>query len=162
MYPVFSAAIVVGYVPVIGPTTLDGFTALHVFIIRSPSAAPACVATDQCACNCAACGCNIFTASAADLMAQHAANECADDTAANVRVAALLVDDLLALDPAALFDRPHDSAHRCHWHVIDTLTRTPTIIVSRCRQWFRCFVLVGGLLVCRTNRGDTVVHAQAA
>ena len=104
----------------------------------------------------------ILAATAADLMTENATDDRADDCAAHIRIAAPLLNDLFALDPAALFGWPHHCAYRRNGNLVYAFAGAPAKFVSRRWKRFRRLGLVTCLLVQRTHRGNPVVHAQSS
>src|SRR4029078_775590 len=66
---------------------------------------------------------DVLPSSAADLVAEHAADHCAGDGARNVRRIASLFDDLLPLASAATLGRIDDGAYGGYGNDKETLTR---------------------------------------
>src|SRR5688572_32112851 len=98
----------VRHVPVFRPTAAGHRSAaLHVLRIRLTPAAFD-VRADGRAADRTECRGDVVAATAADLVTEHAAKHAADDRPRHVR--AMVADDLLALDPAALLGRADDCA----------------------------------------------------
>ena len=145
------AAIFICHVPVSGRRAFDCSATLHIFIVGCAAAATASVSADQCTCNCTTCSGDIFTASAADLMAEHTAKECANNCAADVGITATLFNHLLTFYPAALLRWAYDCTRGCNGRFIHTLVGATTIFVSRLCQWRGSLVPVTCLLAHRTH-----------
>ena len=127
----FDAAERIADVPVIGARlSFDDSAALDILTVDLGPAATD-VRADRRACHGAAGGCNVATASASDLMAEHAANDGTRDRTRNVGRVASFFDDLLALDPAALFRRTDHRTHRRHGNFVESLLRSRAIFVRR-------------------------------
>ena len=110
LHPMFPPTIVVGNIPIRGCAAGDRCATLNVSVVASTVAATL-VGTDQTACNGTACGGHVFTASAADLVTKHAADDCTENGTADVRIAAWRIVNLLTLYPAALFRWPDHRAN---------------------------------------------------
>src|SRR5436309_2418628 len=97
------SAEVVGHVPVVRPCLAgSGCASLHVLRVRLLATAVAAhVGADQAPGDGAARGCDVPAASAADLMAENSADQCADHRTGHIGVA-LVPRDLLMLHPATL------------------------------------------------------------
>ena len=104
------STIVVRNIPIRGLAAGDCVTPLNVSIVASTVAASL-VGTDQTACNSTACGGYVFAAPTANLMTKYTTDDCTENGAADVGIAAWRIVDLLALYPTALFGWPDDRAH---------------------------------------------------
>ena len=97
---------------------LDGRAALNILAVHLRPAATTNIGADRRPCYCAASSRYIPAASAADLVAQHAANHCSGDRSRYVGGIVTIFDDLLSLDPAALLGRTDHCAHRTDGHFV--------------------------------------------
>ena len=93
MQPVFHSAEIIGNVPILRRTTRGGFAALY-FAVNGTTAVASYIGADCATGNRAADGGDVLAASAADLVAEHAANDRADDRAAHVQIAAGFTDGI--------------------------------------------------------------------
>jgi len=124
---------VVSDIPIIRlQLTLHVFAALDVLAVNGLLASSD-VGTDRPAGNRAADGGYVSSVSAADLMAEHAADNRADDRAGNVHPAAFLMG-LARFHPAPLLGRPNDGMYRAHRHLVQSLTGSGAI--SRCGGYY--------------------------
>ena len=84
--------------------------------------------TDLKACYCPARCRDVAPSSAADLVAENAADHCAGDCAADVGTAAAF--DFLTFHPAALFGRSNHRAHRGNGNVIHAFVAAPPVLIA--------------------------------
>src|SRR5579862_8026730 len=117
---VLDAAEDVAHVPIFGRAAGGGFAALHVAGFHVAVASG--VGANGAAGDGTADGRCVIAAASADLVAENAADQGAGDRAADVR--AVTLDDLLALDPAALVRRADHGVHGSNRHVEHALFRT--------------------------------------
>lgn len=130
LYPVLNTAVVIGNVPICGCAAGNRFASLYVPVVRS-AVATTLVGSNQATCNGTACGGYVFASSAAHLMTQYTADNCTEDSTTDVGVATTIARNLLALYPAALLGRAHDSAHGGHGRFVHSFIGTLAIFI-RC------------------------------
>src|SRR6266536_890501 len=150
---------VIGDVPVVRPSSArDILAALNVPVVY-PLPAATYVRPDRSAGDSATGRGDVPAASAADLVAENAADDPADDRARNVDAAAIL-DDLLPLYPATLLRRADHRAHRTDGHLVKLFVGTLSILVRRRGERCRRYVLVACIAVDRPHRGTASIHTH--
>src|SRR4029079_4475354 len=97
---------------------------------------------------------------AADLVAEDAAENAADDLARHAHIAPLA--DLAALDPATLLGRAHDGARRGDRDFAHSLARDAAVLVVRLGERVRHFVVVLAVIVDAAHGRDAVLHSHPA
>src|SRR5687768_11986790 len=161
LHVVLAAAEVVGDIPVVG-IRRAGYVRATPDVARGgvPSAV---IATDVVAqggtCYRASGRGDILAASSAHLVAEHAADDPAEDRAGNVR-ATLLLGDLLAVDPAALLGLTDDRANGSHLRLVGALAVSAAVVVDRHRGRRVAAILDAGIALHDSHRRDAVVQAH--
>ncbi len=148
----------VGHIPELRPLAGYRSATLHILCYHLLSAA-ADVCTDRGPCYSAAGGGDVLTTSAADLVAENAANDGADNCPGNISTAAFL-HCLFTLNPAALFRWSHHRAYGSDICLEQLLILAPAVIVRSDRGGGIAVVLDAGVPAHCACRGYAVVKAH--
>src|SRR6202011_1296351 len=138
LHMVLKAVEVIHYIPVVRTRrTGNDSAALDVLAVH-PARAPSGVGADRGSRYSTAGRQHVPPATATDLVPEHAADDRANYRAGHVRRRLRWLDDLLALDPAALLRRTDHHANGMHRDLEQVLVRAPAIVVRRRgRRWRR-------------------------